>query len=349
GNNATTDLVGTYDLSNSIKVYRNAPNAGEIVGGPYNFTVDGTADYVTNIGLEGPAEGSNSTWVITDESGKILGLPPTLEAVKGVNFDAAGAGTCLIWYLRYEDGLVGAEVDKNANDLYGCFDLSNSITVVRTAAVVDGGTISGGPFTFCVGDGEADYAKGVSLECNSTVNSQWVVTDENGKILGLPPTPEAVNFDGAGAGLCLIWHLSYADGLEGLEAGNNATTDLVGTYDLSNSIKVYRNAPNAGEIVGGPYNFTVDGTADYVTNIGLEGPAEGSNSTWVITDESGKILGLPPTLEAVKGVNFDAAGAGTCLIWYLRYEDGLVGAEVDKNANDLYGCFDLSNSITVVR
>ncbi|WP_298504837.1 T9SS type A sorting domain-containing protein, partial [uncultured Maribacter sp.] len=25
----------------------------------------------------------------------------------------------------------GAEVDKNANDLYGCFDLSNSITVVR--------------------------------------------------------------------------------------------------------------------------------------------------------------------------------------------------------------------------
>jgi len=45
-----------------------------------------------------------------------------------------GAGTCLIWYLRYEDGLVGLEPDLNANDLMGCFDLSNSVAVVRTEA-----------------------------------------------------------------------------------------------------------------------------------------------------------------------------------------------------------------------
>ncbi|WP_461443508.1 T9SS type A sorting domain-containing protein, partial [Maribacter sp.] len=53
------------------------------------------------------------------------------EAVEGVDFDGAGAGTCLIWYLRYEDGLVGAEMGLNANDLMGCFDLSNSVEVVR--------------------------------------------------------------------------------------------------------------------------------------------------------------------------------------------------------------------------
>ncbi len=60
---------------------------------------------------------------------------------------------------------------------------------------IDGGTITGGPFEFCVGDGIADNVAGVELECNNTVNSQWVVTSPEGTILGLPPSPEAVNFD----------------------------------------------------------------------------------------------------------------------------------------------------------
>ena len=64
-----------------------------------------------------------------DAEGNILGLPPTIEALEGVDFDGAGVGTCLIWYLRFEDGLVGAEMGANANDLQGNFDLSNSITV----------------------------------------------------------------------------------------------------------------------------------------------------------------------------------------------------------------------------
>jgi len=86
---------------------------------------------------------------------------------------------------------------------------------------IDGGNISGGPFHFCVGDGEEDNVYGIQLECESDANRQWVITDESGKILGLPSTPEVVNFDGAGAGVCFIWHLSYADGLEGLAAENN--------------------------------------------------------------------------------------------------------------------------------
>ncbi|MGB6150475.1 MAG: T9SS type A sorting domain-containing protein, partial [Pricia sp.] len=63
------------------------------------------------------------------------GLPPSLEAVGGVDFDGAGAGTCLIWHLRFEDGLQGAEMGLNANDLVGCYDLSNPIEVVRKEAV----------------------------------------------------------------------------------------------------------------------------------------------------------------------------------------------------------------------
>ena len=50
---------------------------------------------------------------------------------------------------------------------------------------------------------------------------------------------EGVNFDGAGVGVCLIWHLTYGDKLEGLEVDKNAE-DLMGAYSLSNSITVTR-------------------------------------------------------------------------------------------------------------
>ncbi|MEM9143432.1 MAG: T9SS type A sorting domain-containing protein, partial [Bacteroidota bacterium] len=52
----------------------------------------------------------------------------------GVDFDAAGPGTCLIWHLRFEEGLTGAEIGANAADLQGCFDLSDPVTVVRLEA-----------------------------------------------------------------------------------------------------------------------------------------------------------------------------------------------------------------------
>ena len=355
GNNVD-QLAGCYSLSNSVSVTRNEAVGGTLTGGPFNFTVgDGVADNLApgSITLSGNS-GSNSQWVVTDEQGNILGLPPMPSAV---NFDGAGAGTCLIWHLSFEDGLQGAEVGMNASDLEGCYSLSNSIAVVRSNASgcnANGGELFGGPFSFTVGDGVADNiaAGSITLANNSGQNSQWVVTDEQGNILGLPPMPSAVNFDGAGAGTCLIWHLSFEDGLQGAEVGMNAS-DLEGCYSLSNSIAVVRsNASgcnaNGGELFGGPFSFTVgDGVADNIAagSITLANNS-GQNSQWVVTDEQGNILGLPPMPSAV---NFDGAGAGTCLIWHLSFEDGLQGAEVGMNANDLEGCYSLSNSIAVVR
>ena len=109
------------------------------MGGPFEFIIDDEMDTVAGIELTGDPSGSNSTFVITSPEGKILGIPPTLEAVEGVDFNGAGVGTCLIWYLRYEDGLFGLELDLNANDLEGCYDLSNSIEVVRVEQTSVGG------------------------------------------------------------------------------------------------------------------------------------------------------------------------------------------------------------------
>ncbi|SNZ00927.1 spondin domain-containing protein [Flagellimonas pacifica] len=329
-----------------------ALEAGTLSGGPFAFTVDGTPDMVSGITLDNSnVNGTNKTYVITDDSGKILGLPPTLEAVEGVNFDQAGAGICLIWHAVYEDGLTGLEVDMNTSDLSGEYDLSNSITVTRNG--LNAGTLSGGPFYFTV-DGAPDMVSGITLDdadLNGT-NQTYVITDDESNILGLPPTLEAVegvNFDGAGAGVCFIWHLTYEDGLEGLEANKNVA-DFSGKYALSNSIKVTRSALNAGVLAGGPFTFTVDGEADMVSGITLDDTdLNGTKQTYVITDDKNNILGIPPSLEAVEGVNFDEAGAGVCLIWHLTYEEDLEGLEKGKNVADFTGNYALSNSITVTR
>ncbi len=331
------------------------PIAGVIDGGPFTFCIDGIADNVSGITLDSSdAVGTNSTWVITDDTGLILGLPPTLEAVEGVNFDEAGAGVCLIWYLRFEDGLQGAEMGMNANDLVGSFSLSNSLTVTRNM-LPTAGVISGGPYEFAV-DGTADFVTDLAIDATNATGSNrtWVITDEDLNILGLPPTLEAVegvNFDEAGPGVCLIWYLRFEEGLQGAEVGMNAG-ELEGCFALSNSITVTRTcSAKAGVISGGPYMFTAnDGTADFATDLAIDtSGAAGKNSTWIVTDANGNILGLPPTLADARMVNFDTAGTGTCLIWYLRYEDGIQGLEMGMNANDFKGCFALSNALEVVR
>ena len=344
-------LNGEFDLSNFITVNRGALDAGQLSGGPYEFVVDGLPDMVTGITLDAAnLTGDMQTYVITDDARNILGTPPTLEAVKGVNFDGAGVGSCYIYHLTYSTGLEGLEMGGNLDDLTGLFDLSNFVTVNRNA--LNAGTLSGGPYMFSV-DGTPDMVSGITLdETNLTGSKQgYVITDADLNILGLPPTLEAVegvDFDGAGIGVCLIWHITYEEGITGLAMGENAA-NLDGFFALSNSIRVYRN-PNAGTISGGPFTFAVDGTPDMVSGITLDGSnATGTNRTWVVTDDQGNILGLPPTLADVEGVDFDGAGTGVCFIWYMRYEDGLTGLEMGSNVDDLEGLYGLSNSITVTR
>ncbi|RNC92797.1 MAG: hypothetical protein ED555_01300 [Allomuricauda sp.] len=345
------DLTGQFGLSNFVVVNRNALNAGTLSGGPYNFTVDGMPDMVSAIALDDTElNGDMQTYVITDDARNILGIPPTLDAVMGVDFDGAGVGSCYIYHLTYSTGLEGLEGGNNLDDLTGLHALSNFVVVNRNP--LNAGTLSGGPFMFSV-DGTPDMVSGITLDDADLTGSNqgYVITDADLNILGLPPTLDAVegvDFDGAGIGVCLIWHITYEDGITGLAMGENAA-DLDGFYALSNSITVYRN-PNAGTISGGPFTFTVDGTPDMVSGITLDNSAStGANGTWVITDDQNNILGLPPTLMDVEGVDFDAAGVGVCLIWYMRYEDGLTGLAMGNNVADLEGLYGLSNSITVTR
>ncbi len=105
---------------------------------------------------------------------------------------------------------------------------------------VDGGTITGtGPYTFCVNDGQPDYILNLLLTGNVGPVSQWVITNEVGTILVLPENVALVDFDGALPGNCLIYHISYEPGLNGLSQ-TLSLNDLQGCYHLSNAIEVIR-------------------------------------------------------------------------------------------------------------
>ncbi len=228
---------------------------------------------------------------------------------------------------------------------------------------IQAATLQGGPFTFCVGDGKADFiaADAIVVSNKRSGRVQWVITDDKGVILGLPNMPSDVDFDKSGVGTCLIWHLTYEAGLVGAEVGLNAT-NLKGCYDLSNALTVERNdctpepdpdptptcSVRPATLEGGPFTFCAgDGEADFIAKDAITLTGKGSgNAQWVITDDKGEILGLP---GAPSDVDFDKAGVGTCLIWYLEYEDGLKGATIGLSANDLEGCYALSNPLAVER
>ena len=129
------NIQGCFSLSNPIEVIRNNAsgcnaNGGELFGGPFIFDSvgDGVADNIPAGSITSAnTHGQNLGWVVTDSQGYILGLPPMPSAV---NFDTPGAGTCLVWRIAYDGPITGAEVGMNANNIQGCFSLSNPIEVI---------------------------------------------------------------------------------------------------------------------------------------------------------------------------------------------------------------------------
>ncbi|MCH9659787.1 MAG: hypothetical protein K0U54_02630, partial [Bacteroidetes bacterium] len=182
-----------------------------------SICVDGNADPL-NVNRETGAIGTNAGWIITDQNtGQILGLP----AGPPFNLDGAGVGVCDIWYIRYEDGLSGLEVGTGINELSGCFDLSNSIEVIReeanagvigidvdaTTTANQGGTLridSDFEVSICV-DGSADPIVVFHNTPSVNLTYRYVITDvTTDTILGFSNSNE-ISLDGAGVGVCAIW------------------------------------------------------------------------------------------------------------------------------------------------
>ncbi|MEM6319616.1 MAG: SdrD B-like domain-containing protein, partial [Bacteroidota bacterium] len=310
---------------------------------------DGVADDIT-VALSGNM-GDSSQWVVTDTALNILELPTG----NVFNFDGAGFGSCLIWHLSYEGTVGGLVVGQNAANLSGCFDLSNSILVIREGCSMDTCMVDGGVIattdttTICAGDGVADDIT-VALSGNVGDSSQWVVTDTALNILELP-NGNVFNFDGAGFGSCLIWHLSFEGNVTGLVVGQNAA-NLSGCFDLSNSILVIREDCSMDTCLATPSQISTsdatvfcvnDGQADSVRvalTVGM-----GDVARFVLTDTALTILGI----STATIYDFEGTAPGICLLWNLTYQNGLTGLTVGEKVQDLQGCFALSNSLTIIR
>ena len=182
---------------------------------------DGEDDLI-DVSIDDAGAGTNSAYVITDADLTILGI----AGASPINLEGAGAGTCLIWYLNYEDDLTGAEVGANAADLGGCFALSNPITITRltgddcpsTCEALPASISTTSETTICTDDGEDDLIDVSIDDAGAGSNSAYVITDADLTILGIADA-SPINFESAGAGTYLIWYLNFADDFPGAAIG----------------------------------------------------------------------------------------------------------------------------------
>jgi hypothetical protein len=266
--------------------------------------------------------------VITDADANILGIPANYA---DVDFDGAGNGTCLVWWLSFEDGLEGAAVGNNAADLQGCFELSNPISVERTA--VNGGivtTVDGeSNVTVTVGDGIDDELS-FTVSGNVGDNFTYVVTDDNNNILSVP-AGNTINFEDAPVGVCRVWGLSYSGDLVAQVGDNAAEVALSsGCFSLSDAfVTVNRVDPFAPGIpqnsLSAPVVMDVQLFPNPVVDQLQVAMTSRTNSTvdvvLTVTDLNGKImLQRKVTADQVRTtIDIAQLPAGT---YFLRSNDG---------------------------
>ena len=203
----------------------------------------------------------------------------------------------------------------------------------------------------CTSDGNADEII-FTTSNTGTASYNYVVTDDQNNILGLPPG-NSLDFEGVPAGTCRVWGLSYDGNITAMPGDNAATVDLSdGCFQLSdNFISVVRfDDVFAGTVVtdGGDTDITLcvgDDESNFVT---FGNYNETDNLyTFIITDSDGNILGITPT-----GTDFNGAGPGNCLVYGLSYIGNITAAPGDNINTTILAddCYDLTvNNVTVNR
>jgi len=101
-----------------------------LTGDPITICTSDDIDEPIDVVIDDAGIGTNGAWVITDSNGIILDLP----AGPPFTLDGAGPGTCLIWWVNFDDPNFAPAVGDDAAALVAaatCAALSNPITVNR--------------------------------------------------------------------------------------------------------------------------------------------------------------------------------------------------------------------------
>lgn len=343
-------IEGCYGLSAFITIFRNENSGGTLTGGPFEFCArDGIADHLMpgQVILEGNL-GTNSQWILLDMEGTILELPD--NDYTEIDFEDETPGVCRLIHMSYDGSVEGLKTWDNIADVTGCFSLSTEILIVKLdCTILESGVATGGPFSFCASDGDPDLLTGVTISGNDGENNQWVLATVDGTIIDLVADPGSYNVEGSIYENCILLHVTYDGAIMGLEVGRNVFTDVDGIFVLSNSISISKVQPAGGQITGGPFVFCVGDGAEDRIEIGavtLENNV-GSNGAWIATDIMGSTILAVGT--SPNDMDFDEAGGGNCLLQFVSYEGMITGLEVGAMTNMIDGCYDVSNTILVMR
>ncbi len=180
---------------------------------------------------------------VADEPSFTVEAPAGLYTIHTLIYDDATLDLNQIT-LGFTTGFeVNALLQQGGGDICGSLDVDG--VKFRFGACDDeypctaeSATISTEDLTvICADDGVADPID-VTVEGGNGTDSQWIITDADGNILSLPEAPP-FDLEGAGAGVCQIWYVTYEEPLEGAEIDANVA-DLSGCFALSNAISVTR-------------------------------------------------------------------------------------------------------------
>jgi hypothetical protein len=342
GNNIS-DLVGCFDLSNTIVVNNTVLTGGTLTdtnGFSDSFLcVDNSPDNIILTQLTG-AQGSIVNYILTDSNDQIV------ESLQGPNIDFNGLpeGTFFLYAVSHEGQFLNGTPGFSLNDLAGCFELSTPFRVVRN--IIDIGMIS---FN---GQTEVQLCGAEGMSFTPTVtgpaasNGQFIVSSLDGQILDIIAT-SSINIIDFTLSQIQIRLISLSGRVDGLEINGNIN-NLDGCFLLSNPITITNEDIEGGNIsTNGMSDISIclnDATISAFT-VDLVG-AVGDNATFVVTNAAGIITDI--TADNV--FDFTNDGVGVSLVYNLSFMNGLTGLEIGNDLNiDLQGCFELSNAITVTR
>ena len=343
--NSFLELGGCATKSNSINITKNRNIGGTIMGGPFEFCInDDLADYIPldSISLSG-AEGNNSQWVIVDKDGIVVDLPVSFDQY---NFDLDTIKDLFLLHMSYNGIITNLERGWPVTEIISCFSLSNQILISRNLCPYEGGTLTGGPYNFCTNDGQPDYITDLQLAGEVGLSSQWVITDNNDKVVALPNQISDYDFESSGSGRCLVYNLSSAGDLPDLIIDTNLS-DISGQFSLSNPINVTKFAPVGGTLSGPAYAFCIgDGEEDKIdpNDLNLEGQI-GQNAIWLLTSVSDEAI-IAMT-EQINDLNFENLATSDLNLWYLTYDSGITGLQMGQPLSGIQGCTALSNNLPI--
>ena len=336
-------FTGCFDLSNNVRITKRSVSAGRIgANGGFTFIdVCGSGgDQTVNVDLINNF-GPNQTFVLSRPDGTIIGL----QTNPAFDFTSFALGEYRINHVAYFEGsgpVIGGNINSISAD---CLDISNEMVINKFDPA--GGTISspeGDNIDVC-SDGLPDNIE-VSINGNRGGFNQYIITDPNGNIIGLPGVPP-FNVEGFPEGTCFLWNIAFENGINGIQIGTNVNA-ITGCFSLSNSIQINKRSIAAGNITltdgstetGVCLQDNLPDVVDFVSS-----GSTGMNGAYVVTDDAGNIL-VP---DAGSSFDFAPAGPGVCRVYFVSYDDAITGLMAGNRIFDIGGCFALSNFVTINR